>query len=102
MADIETWAKDSFEAKYKAMMSGMSEADIKRSAIEVLHFCQCTKCPTNTEHGEITAVYCTLGQKDHALERKGCLCSGCAITKTMSLRWDYYCIKGSAVSLSDL
>ncbi|RDE17592.1 MAG: hypothetical protein C4K49_02010 [Candidatus Thorarchaeota archaeon] len=102
MADIETWATDSFEAKYKALMGGMSEADQKKSAVQVLHLCQCDKCSTNTDIGEITAVYCALGRKDRGLERKGCLCSHCAITRTMSLRWDYYCIKGSAVELSDL
>lgn len=102
MADIETWTKDSFEAKYKALMAGMSEADMKKSAVQVLHLCRCNKCPTNTEVGEITAVYCTLGRAHRGLERKGCLCSDCAITRTMSLRWDYYCTKGSAVELSGL
>jgi hypothetical protein len=102
MADIETWATDSFEAKYKAMMAGMSEADIKRSAEQVLHLCQCGSCPTNSETGEINAVYCSLGKSKAIAEQKGCQCSKCAITKTMSLRWDHYCIKGSALELSDL
>ncbi|RDE10957.1 MAG: hypothetical protein C4K47_10810 [Candidatus Thorarchaeota archaeon] len=101
MADIETWATDSFEAKYKALMSGMSEADLKKSAVQVLHLCQCDKCPTNTDVGEISAVYCTLGRRDRDPKRKGCLCSNCAITRTMSLRWDYYCTRGSAVELSE-
>ena len=102
MADIETWATDSFEAKYKAMMGQMSEADIKRSAEQVIHLCQCSTCPTNCETGEINAVYCTFGTSTMNKEQKGCMCSTCAITKTMSLRWDYYCIRGSAVDLSDL
>jgi hypothetical protein len=102
MADIETWATDSFEAKYKAMMGGMSEADIKRSAEQVMYLCRCSKCPSNLETGEMNAVFCTLGKSEMNAEKKGCLCSTCAITKTMSLRWDYYCIRGSAVSLSDL
>ena len=102
MADIETWAKDSFEAKYKAMMGQMSEADIKRSAEQVLYLCQCAKCATNCETGEINAVYCTFGKNEMNKEDKGCLCSDCPITKTMSLRWDHYCIRGSAVDLSDL
>ena len=49
LADIETWATDSFEAKYKAMMGQMSDADIKRSAEQVIHLCQCSNCPTNCE-----------------------------------------------------
>jgi hypothetical protein len=102
MADIETWATDSFEAKYKAMMAGMSEADIKRSAEQVLHLCLCNKCPTNTETGEVNAVYCTFGISNMIKEKKDCLCSECPITKTMSLRWDHYCSRGSALDLSDL
>ncbi|MFW9974444.1 MAG: DUF2769 domain-containing protein [Candidatus Thorarchaeota archaeon] len=102
MADIETWATDTFETKYKALMGGMSEADIKRSAEQVLHLCFCSKCPTNIETGEINAVYCTFGKSEMITERKDCLCKDCSITKTMSLRWDFYCIRGSAVQLSDL
>ncbi|TFG29639.1 DUF2769 domain-containing protein [Candidatus Thorarchaeota archaeon] len=102
MADIETWATDSFEAKYSAMMGKMSEADIKRSANHVLHLCQCSKCPTFIENGESDLVFCTLGKSSVIHEQKGCLCSTCAISKTMSLRWDYYCTRGSAVELSDL
>ncbi|MHA2432214.1 MAG: DUF2769 domain-containing protein [Candidatus Thorarchaeota archaeon] len=102
MADIETWKSDTFEAKYKALMGGMSEADQKRSAQQVIHLCQCNRCPTNTETGEINAVYCTFGKREMIHEQKGCLCSECSITRTMSLRWDYYCTQGSAVELSDL
>jgi hypothetical protein len=102
MADIETWAKDSFEAKYRAMMAGMSESDIKRSAEQVLYLCQCHKCPTNEKTGEMNAVYCSLGKSLIVTEQRGCQCLNCAITKTMSLRWDYYCIRGSAAELSDL
>jgi hypothetical protein len=102
MADIETWATDSFEAKYQAMMGRMSEADIKRSAEQVMYLCQCSKCRTNSETGEVNAVYCSLGKSQMIVEQNGCLCSKCAITKTMSLRWDYYCIRGSALELSDL
>lgn len=102
MANIETWSTDSFEEKYKALMGGMSEAEIKRSSEQVLHLCQCSRCPTNRETGEMNAVYCTLGKSRMNNEQKGCLCSECSITKTMSLRWDYYCIRGSALELSDL
>jgi hypothetical protein len=102
MADIETWKTSSFEEKYETMMGGMSEADQKKSAEQVLHLCQCSKCPTNTEVGEFNAIYCTLGKSEMIHQQKGCLCSKCSITKTMSLRWNYYCIQGSAVELSDM
>lgn len=102
MADIETWKSDSFEAKYRAMIAGMSQADQKKSAVQVLHLCQCSKCPTCAGSGETDLVFCTLGKSAIIHEQKGCLCSECAISKTMSLRWDYYCTHGSAVELSDL
>lgn len=102
MADIETWATDSFEAKYNALMGKMSEKEIKRSAEQVLYLCQCSKCKTCMGSGETNLVFCSLGRSEVIRERKNCLCSTCAIAKTMSLRWDYYCIRGSAVELSDL
>lgn len=102
MADIETWKTATFEEKYKAMMGGMSEADQKKSVQQVIHLCQCNKCQTYEESGETDLVFCTLGKSESVQEQKGCLCSTCAITNTMSLRWEYYCTKGAAVELSDL
>lgn len=102
MADIENWQNASFEQKYKSMMAGMSEDQIRKSAEQVIHLCQCAKCPSYTEGEEGTLVFCTLGTNDSMGEKKGCLCSTCAVTKTMSLRWEYYCIQGTAVELSDL
>lgn len=99
---IEKWPTSSFEEKYEMMMGSMSEAEQKRSAVEVIHLCQCDKCPTNIEVGEINAVYCTFGKREMIQEKKECLCVECSITKTMSLRWDYYCTQGSGVELSDL
>ena len=102
LADIENWQNASFEQKYKSMMGGMSEDQIRKSAEQVLHMCQCVKCPSYTEGSDDNLVFCTLGKSDTMHEKKGCLCSTCAVAKTMSLRWEYYCIQGSAVSLSDL
>ncbi len=98
----EKWPTASFEEKYSMMMGSMSEADQKRSAQNVIHLCQCNRCPTNTETGEINAVYCTFGKSEGINEQKECLCAGCSITKTMSMRWNYYCTQGSAVELSNL
>ena len=99
---IEKWPTSSFEEKYEMLMGSMSEADQKRAAENVIHLCQCSKCPNNTETGDINAVYCTFGKSEAINEHKGCICSECSITKTMSMRWDYYCAKGSTVELSDL
>jgi hypothetical protein len=102
MADIENWSKATFEEKYKAMMAGMSEAQQKKSAEQVLYMCQCRKCMTNTETGDINAVHCALGRSASIRKRSGCLCSSCPMTKTLSMRWSYYCIEGSAVGHSNV
>ena len=83
-------------------MGGMSEADQKRAAENVIHLYQCSKCPTNCATGEINAVFCTFGKNQEIIEQKGCFCSECSTTKTMSMRWDYFCTQGSAVELSDI
>jgi len=98
----EKWPTASFEEKYQMMMGSMSKDQQKRSAQNVVHLCLCNKCPTNNNTGEINRVYCTLGKSNSFQEKKGCLCSECPITKTMSMRWGYYCIQGSAVDLSNL
>lgn len=103
MADIEErWATASFEEKYKAMMASMTEADQKRSAEQVVYICKCKTCLTYTESGESNLAFCNQGKSATIHEQKGCLCSTCPMTKTMSLRWDYYCTRGSALELSDL
>ncbi|MHA1654198.1 MAG: DUF2769 domain-containing protein [Candidatus Thorarchaeota archaeon] len=102
MADIENWGDATFEEKYRSLMGGMTPEAQKRSAENVVHLCQCSKCPTRAACGEEDLVFCILGKMSHPAEQKGCLCSSCSLTKTMSLRWDYYCLRGSALELSDL
>jgi hypothetical protein len=98
----EKWPSASFEEKYQMLMGGMSKQDRKRSIEQVVHMCQCSRCPSYTGTGETDLVFCTLGNSPKIQEQKGCLCPHCGVTKTMSMRWDHYCTKGSAVDLSDL
>lgn len=103
MADIEErWATASFEEKYEAMMARMTEVDQQRSVEQVAYICKCRTCPTYKESGETNLAFCNQGKSAIIHEQKGCLCSSCPMTKTMSLRWDYYCSQGSALNLSDL
>ncbi|MFW9832056.1 MAG: DUF2769 domain-containing protein [Candidatus Thorarchaeota archaeon] len=99
---IEKWPTASFEEKYKMMMGNLSDADQKRSVDQLNDFCQCSKCPTYAGVGDTHRVFCAVGKSEVIHEQKGCLCSTCAATQTMSLRWDYYCTRGSAVNLSEL
>ena len=98
----EKWPTASFEEKYGMLMGKMSEADQKRSEEQLRYLCLCSKCPTNSKAGETNAIFCNKGKREVILEQKGCLCPECGVTRTMSLRWDYYCNRGSAVELSDL
>ncbi len=98
----EHFANATFEEKMK-LMAHMSEADQARSVENAIGFCAeyCGKCPTYEGTGETALVFCTLGKSSIIAEQKGCLCAQCPIAKTMSLRWDQYCIKGKAMELSE-
>ncbi len=98
----EKWPTATFEEKYNMMMGSMSKEDQRRSIENVVHMCQCVRCPSYTGTGETDLVFCSLGKSEKIQEQQGCLCPQCGVTKTMSMRWDYYCTKGSAVDLSDL
>ncbi|MFX1563512.1 MAG: DUF2769 domain-containing protein, partial [Promethearchaeota archaeon] len=95
MADpIEKWSTASFEEKYE-MMGNLSEKDRRRSLKQLIDFCQCSKCPSYSGSGETDLALCALGKSELIRDQKDCLCCTCAVSKTMSLRWDYYCIRGS-------
>ncbi len=103
MANLEeSWSTATFEDKVK-IMAHMSEKDQKRNAENVIGFCKdyCGKCPTYKGTGETKLGFCTLGKSSVIEEQKGCLCSQCPISRTMSLRWDHYCTQGSAMELSE-
>ncbi|MFX0169780.1 MAG: DUF2769 domain-containing protein [Candidatus Hodarchaeota archaeon] len=103
MSDIEErWKTATFEEKYKAMMTSMSEAEQKRGVEQVNYMCLCNRCPTYIRSRETTVGFCSTKKSESIQTQKGCLCSTCPVTKTMSLRWEYYCTQGSALDLSDL
>lgn len=98
----ERFPTATFEEKFK-MLAVMTDTDRANAAENVLHICKdyCGKCPSNPGTGEPALVFCTFGKSTVKHEQKGCLCGQCPITKTMSLRWDYYCTQGKAVELSE-
>lgn len=101
-SDDERFLTASFEEKMQ-MMAVMSDADRERAAENVLYLCKdyCGKCPTYQGTGDTTLAFCSLGKSKVIQEHKGCLCGQCPITKTMSLRWNYYCTQGKALELSE-
>jgi hypothetical protein len=98
----ERFRKATYEEKLK-MMAVMSEVDQRRAAENIPYFCKdyCGKCPTRNGTGETSLVFCALGKSSIIRQQKGCLCAQCPISRTMSLRWDHYCIRGKATELSE-
>ena len=98
----DNFVNATFEEKMK-MFAHMSKTDQQRSAENVAGFCEeyCGKCPSYAGTGEIMLGFCTIGKSSLIQEQKGCLCAQCPISRTMSLRWDHYCIRGKALDLSD-
>lgn len=100
--DDERFPTATYEEKVK-MMAVMSETDRESAAENVLHICEdyCGKCPTYQGTGEVWLAFCALGKSSIIKEHKGCLCGQCLISKTMSMRWEYYCTQGKAMELSE-
>ena len=92
-----------FEEKIK-IMDGMTEKQKMDSLEQIKHVCKdyCGKCPSLQNTGETNLAFCSIGKSNLIIEKKGCLCNTCPIFKMMSLRWDYFCIRGSALELSDI
>ena len=100
----EQFPTATYEEKVKMMAQAhMSEVDQKRSVENLIGYCEeyCGKCPTYEGSGETTLGLCTIGKSTKIQEQKGRLCGQCPISRTMSLRWDHYCVKGKAMELSD-
>ncbi len=92
-----------FEEKIK-MIDVMTEKQKQDSTEQVKYTCKdyCGKCPSYIGSGESELAFCMTGKSNVINEEKGCLCVQCPIAKTMSLRWSYYCFRGSAIELSNV
>ena len=98
----ENYKTATFEEKMKMIYGEMSEKQQKNSREQVIYMCRkyCGKCPSHEETGEESLAFCMVGKNPVITEKKGCLCGQCPITRTMSLRWEYYCTDGTATELS--
>lgn len=87
---------ETFEEKMEAM-KGLSEEEMAKKIQEVKEICKsfCGECPTYTGTGETELGFCAIGKSKIIKEEKGCLCPSCPVTSMMSLRWEYYCTRGS-------
>jgi hypothetical protein len=98
----EYYKATTFEEKMKLLYGKMSEKEQKNSREQVIYMCReyCGKCPSHEGTGEGSLAFCMVGNSSVIIEKKACLCGKCPITKMMSLRWEYYCIDGTAMELS--
>jgi len=87
---------ETFEEKMEAM-KGFSEDEMAKKIQEVKETCKsfCGECPTYTETGETELGFCATSKSKIIIEEKECLCPSCPVTGMMSLRWEYYCTRGS-------
>jgi len=98
----ENFNDATFEEKLEMFYSKMTDKQWENSIEQVIYMCKdyCGKCPSYTGTGEESLAFCMVGKSSIIKEKKTCLCSQCPITKTMSLRWEYYCSEESAIKLS--
>lgn len=87
---------ETFEEEME-MMKDLSEEEMAKRMEEVKNICKafCGECPSYTGTGETELGFCTIGKSNVIKEEKGCLCGSCPVTPKMSLRWGYYCTRGS-------
>ncbi len=87
----------SFEEKME-MMKNISSEEMMKKFEEMKEICKnyCGECPSYTGTGETELVFCSTGSSAIIKVEKGCLCPNCPVTRMMSLRWEFYCTRGSA------
>lgn len=84
---------------YEDKLASMSEDEMAKMLEDSKSTCRnfCPECPSYTGTGETELAFCTQGRSKIITEEKGCLCPGCPISRKLSMRWDYYCQKGSGM-----
>jgi len=78
-------------------MEDLTEEEMAEKIKEIKKICAdyCGNCPSYMGTGEEDLGFCAIGKSKHITEEKGCLCGSCPVTENMSLRWGYYCTRGS-------
>ena len=100
----ENFKTATFEEKLEMFYGKMTEKQWNDSIEQVIYMCReyCGQCPSHEGTGEESLAFCMVGKSSVITEKKICLCIQCPITKTMSLRWEYYCTDGNAIGLSQV
>lgn len=93
-----------FEEKVQLLYNAMTEKQKQQNREQVKFMCRqyCGKCPSRQGTGEQMLGFCMEGKSAIITQKKACLCAQCPISKMMSFRWDSFCLRGTAMSLSNL
>jgi hypothetical protein len=94
-------AQKTFEQNMEAM-SKMTPVQMQAKIKELDKICVCGKCPTYIGTGEKKLTFCAIGKSTMIKKDKGCLCPTCPVQKSLALRWDRYCLKGSGKEQSGM
>ena len=78
-------------------MAGLSDEEKAKKIEEVKQVCRdfCGVCPSYAGTGEKDYGFCATGRAHAISVEDGCICESCPITDGLSLRWEYYCTRGS-------
>ncbi len=60
--------------------------------------CLCPGCPTHNDcmKSEEERIFCSRGNTECNLEKRGCLCGTCPVRQEYKLNDFYYCVGGAA------
>ncbi len=83
-------------------LSALPKKELDKKIIEVKQACTCKNCPTRNSTKEKNLGFCAIGKSKIISVDKGCLCPTCPVTKMLALRWDHYCMKGSAAQMAGI
>ena len=103
-------------------MSKMSPAEGQAKIEELDKICICEKCPTYIETGMCSGLsstfrwkcpsyvgtgaykhtFCVIGKSSIIKMDKSCLCLTCPVQKSLALKWERYCLKGSGKEQSEM
>jgi len=89
-------ASETFEQKMGALKK-QSPEDYSKRISEINKTCKeyCGGCPSYVGTGEKDLVFCITGKSKTIKEENGCLCAACPVSGDLSLKWEYYCTRGS-------
>ncbi len=84
-------------------LADLGDEERSKKIEEIKKTCKsyCGECPSYSGTGEEDLGFCATGKASRISEERGCLCASCPVTDQLSLRWGYYCTRGSGQEQSE-